>query len=463
MKYDCVIIGAGLSGLAAGIRLAHYNKKVCICEQHSRIGGLNSYYNRGGHALETGLHAMTNFAGRGASKSQPLLKLLRQLRIPYEALQPREQNFSEVRFPGKTLRFDNNFAAFESSVADNFPEQADNFRRLDNDIMAWDEVNLSNPFLSARARVAGFISDPVLTDMLFCPLMYYGSAIEDDMDYSQFVIMYKSIFKEGFFRPGGSGIRSLLDILQARFLESGGELKLKCAVKKIISRNGRASVVQTSDGEIIECSNILSSAGAPETRLLCDTRDDNFGVNPGLLAFMEVIAIPGGQSAELGNATIIFFNDSPAFKFRNPPEMIDASSGVICFPFNFKFEPGDIIPEHAVRTTVMANNAAWFNLSQEDYARRKHEAIAAVLKKTEAITGIRNLNNESVFIDAFTPKTVQRYTGRINGAIYGSPVKFKTGKTNLDHLYLAGTDQGFLGITGAILSGISIANLYLLE
>ena len=79
MKYDCVIIGAGLSGLAAGIRLAHYNKKVCICEQHSRIGGLNSYYNRGGHALETGLHAMTNFAGRGASKSQPLLKLLRQI------------------------------------------------------------------------------------------------------------------------------------------------------------------------------------------------------------------------------------------------------------------------------------------------------------------------------------------------------------------------------------------------
>ena len=143
--------------------------------------------------------------------------------------------------------------------------------------------------------------------------------------------------------------------------------------------------------------------------------------------------------------------------------MIDASSGVICFPFNFKFEHGDIIPERADRTTVMANNAAWFNLSQEDYAHRKHEAIAAVLKKTEAITGIKNLNNESVFIDAFTPKTVQRYTGRINGAIYGSPVKFKNGKTSLDHLYLAGTDQGFLGITGAILSGISIANLYLLE
>jgi hypothetical protein len=32
----------------------------------------------------------------------------------------------------------------------------------------------------------------------------------------------------------------------------------------------------------------------------------------------------------------------------------------------------------------------------------------------------------------------------------------------LENLYLCGTDQGFLGITGAMLSGISIANMYLL-
>lgn len=463
MKYDCVIIGAGLSGLAAGIRLAHYNKKVCICEQHSRIGGLNSYYNRGGHSLETGLHAMTNFAGRGAPKAQPLLKLLRQLRIPYEALKPREQNFSEIRFPGKTLRFDNNFAAFEASVADAFPEQADRFRLLDEDIMAWNEVNLSNPFLSARARVSGFISDPLLTDMLFCPLMYYGSAIEDDMDYSQFAIMYKSIFKEGFFRPGDTGIRSLLDVLQARFLEAGGEIRLKCAVKKIIGKDGKAVAVQTADDEILEADNILSTAGAPETRELCNARDESFNPIPGALAFMEVITIPGEHADNLGDASIIFFNDSLEFKFRNPPDMIDPGSGVICFPANFKFEPGDVIPEKAVRTTVLANNAAWFNLSPADYARCKQEAVSAVLRQTEAITGLKNLEQNSTFIDAFTPKTIRRYTGRINGAIYGSPVKFKTGKTNLNNLYLAGTDQGFLGITGAILSGISIANLYLLE
>ena len=41
--YDTVIIGAGMSGLAAGIRLAYYDQRVCILERHYTIGGLNSF------------------------------------------------------------------------------------------------------------------------------------------------------------------------------------------------------------------------------------------------------------------------------------------------------------------------------------------------------------------------------------------------------------------------------------
>lgn len=63
----------------------------------------------------------------------------------------------------------------------------------------------------------------------------------------------------------------------------------------------------------------------------------------------------------------------------------------------------------------------------------------------------------------FTPTTVVRYTGRLNGAIYGSTEKRREGRTHLDNLFLIGADQGFLGITGAILSGISMANLHCLR
>ena len=43
--YDTVIIGAGMSGLAAGIRLAMFDQKVCILERHNVPGGLTPIMN----------------------------------------------------------------------------------------------------------------------------------------------------------------------------------------------------------------------------------------------------------------------------------------------------------------------------------------------------------------------------------------------------------------------------------
>ena len=68
-QYDVAIIGAGLSGLAAGIRLAHFGKRVCIFERHSAPGGLNSFYSLGGRKYDVGLHAVTNFVPAGVKGS----------------------------------------------------------------------------------------------------------------------------------------------------------------------------------------------------------------------------------------------------------------------------------------------------------------------------------------------------------------------------------------------------------
>ena len=61
MNYDAVIIGAGMSGLAAGIRLAYFGRRVCILEKHYAFGGLNSYYKLDGREYDVGLHAVTNY------------------------------------------------------------------------------------------------------------------------------------------------------------------------------------------------------------------------------------------------------------------------------------------------------------------------------------------------------------------------------------------------------------------
>ena len=107
--YDTIIIGAGMSGLAAGIRLAYYDQRVCILERHYTIGGLNSFYRLRGRDYDVGLHALTNVTPKG-TKTGPLARLLRQLRLRWDDFAIAPQLGSEIAFPGARLRFDNNGA-----------------------------------------------------------------------------------------------------------------------------------------------------------------------------------------------------------------------------------------------------------------------------------------------------------------------------------------------------------------
>src|SRR5690606_26964239 len=111
-----------------------------------------------------------------------LSKLLRQLRLRWEDFDLCPQLESAVVFPGCELRFSNDFRYFESQVAEKFPRQIDGFRALVQRLLDFDEVALDLPEQSARQVVGEHISDPLLIDMLFCPLMFYGSATPHDMD-----------------------------------------------------------------------------------------------------------------------------------------------------------------------------------------------------------------------------------------------------------------------------------------
>jgi phytoene dehydrogenase-like protein len=481
--YDAAIIGAGMSGLAAGIRLAHFGKKVCIFERHNAVGGLNSFYSIAGRKFDVGLHAMTNFVRPGV-KGTPLTKLLRQLRIEREEFALCEQKQSRIAFGprGETsLRFTNDFAVFESEVATKFPAQIDGFRALVAAIKAYNDVSLDAQPESARAIVRRHIADPLLEDMLFCPVMYYGSATERDMEFGQFTIMFKALFLEGFARPF-EGVRTVIRVLLEKYRAAGGERRMKCGVKKIEVREGRAAALILDDGSEVTADHVLSSIGAPETERLVgggarplSTPDGHGGTSgptlptqPGRHSFVETITILNRQPAELGwgDDTIIFFNDSARFDYVCPQEQVDLRSGVICLPNNFDFGPDRVLPEGIFRVTCLADPARWFGLDDSLYGADKTRWFAEVQRSARRFlprVDDATLATATVTTDMFTPRTIAKFTGHLNGAIYGAPQKIRDGRTPYSNLYLCGTDQGFLGIVGAMLSGISMANYHILQ
>ena len=512
MHYDAIIIGAGMSGLAAGIRLAMFDKKVVVLERHYVWGGLNSFYQFKGHQFDVGLHAMTNYAVKGA-KGLPLSRLLKQLRIRHDELDLHEQGFSSVSFPGAKLKFSNDFNLLRSEVARVFPHQIDGFDQLAKAVREFNELDLDAPQQDARPVVRRFITEPMLEDMIFCPLMFYGSAREHDMDWDQFVVMFKSIFFEGFARPQ-QGVRHVLKLLIDRYRRAGGELRLKTGVARVLHENGRAAGVELDNGQALTADTVLSSAGLVETGQLCDvdlqsaplprtsgsqTSDGALAAMPvadmrsasrGKLSFTETISVLDKPARDLGiEETIVFFSSRQHFHYEQPADDVDTSSGVICMPGNFRLpvEPKD----HLLRITNIANFDRWkakasssvsevvhplqqsagssrqaavapgSGLATADYQQSKqhwYERSCA-----DVLGHIPEFRPHVKLVDMFTPRTIRHYTGHEGGAVYGSPRKLRTGQTGIDGLYIIGTDQGFLGIIGAALSGISMANRWVLQ
>jgi phytoene dehydrogenase-like protein len=463
--YDVVIIGCGMAGLAAGIRASMYGQRVLILERHNAPGGLNSFYYLGGRKYDVGLHAVTNYVEPG-TKGAPLTKLCRQLRILPEAFKLSPQRSSRIAFPGVDLRFSNDFALLESEVAAAFPGEIDRFRQLRAEVLAHNAFDMQAKPVSAREVVSRFLKEPLLLEMLFCPLCYYGSARENDMDWDQFTIMWRALFEEGFARPF-EGVRVVIKALLDRYREAGGKRRMRCGVRRLIVENGEVGGLELDDGAVITAGEVLSTAGLVETERLCsDKPATSSEENIGPLGYVETITVTDCQPRELGaEETIIFFNDSERFHYACPEGEVDPRSGVICFPNNFAYPDGAELEEGFFRVTALARYDFWKGLPEETYLARKahwYDELQTSAGRFLPDFDLNALKSRTLATDMFTPRTVEKFTGHLGGAIYGAPRKSKDGTTHLKNLHLAGTDQGFLGIIGAMLSGISMANQYCL-
>ncbi len=109
-----------------------------------------------------------------------------------------------------------------------------------------------------------------------------------------------------------------------------------------------------------------------------------------------------------------------------------------------------------IRIAIPANFERWAALEPEAYQAEKDRWYETMLAAAERF--VPGIAPAVIDHDMFTPVTVRRFTGHDAGAIYGIPRRQYDGTTRLENLYLCGTDQGLVGIVGAIISGITMAN-----
>lgn len=450
------VLGGGFSGLSAALRLSLRGIPVRLWERHGRLGGMNSWYERGGLVLDTGLHALTNFVGP-QERSAPMNRVLRQLRIRREELELLPAQQSAIRFPGHELILRNDFTDLALQVREQFPRDAAGFEALSQEVLRRGYAPEEEDGLTANGLLERHLSSPELREMLRFPVMFYGNPSPDDMPAGAYATMFRSVLMEGLCRPRG-GIRSLLDLLERHLRDQGAEFRLGQGVRQLLlDDQGALRALVTDRGEEIPCTRAISTLGARETAALLppDVATTLTQAPEGEMCFLEAIFQLPCTPAELGFPhAVLFLNGGERFRYA-PPAALEAplESMLVCAPGNY----GEEGPEaRLLRLSAITPCRIWEELPPAEYARQK---ACMVSRLREALhREYPTLAEALAPLDAFTPKTIRRFTGHAHGAIYGSPRKFPLGDTGIPGLLLAGTDQGLLGILGSMLSGILMAN-----
>ena len=237
MKYDIIIIGAGLGGLTAGAKLAREGKKVLVIEQHDRPGGYATTFKRGDFILEVGLHEMY-----GPSPGDMKTKIFNDLdvfsHVEFIPL-PEFYRFTNGRFD-VTIPHDPVVAAERLSAL--FPGETGGIKAYFDQILK----PKKKVFEGEQDRSLGEFLDSIIAneDLKLILLGNLGYFHDDPYSLS---LSYYSISQGSYFTGGASfikgGSQKLSDHLAGFIRNHGGEVLLNHMVTGIKTDNQKVTGV----------------------------------------------------------------------------------------------------------------------------------------------------------------------------------------------------------------------------
>jgi len=453
-KVDTVVIGAGFSGLSAGIRLAQFQDSVLILEAHSVPGGLNSYYFRGGkHNLySSGLHTVTNFNARNRKWGFGLI--CRNLGVDPDAFDLRPPKYpSRIITPDHDLLFDNDIEELKAAIAQDFPSEVDNFGKFLADLPKM-RMNAESIGMTSTEGLAKYCKNKALIGLLELPVYIYGGYRLGKIDFGTFCTVFRSIFLEGCGSP--ANVKYILDLLLKRFKELGGKLKMRCPVRRIRTQGEQFAAVELENGDIIEAKYCISSAGLVETGHLVEgAQGAEWGEASDISVFETLVNMPKPLDEYGIRNTLFMISNQAQFEWLLPDDRRSFHHLTLSALDNYAFSENPHL--HVLKIGCYHRGQLWLNLSESEYLAEKSAMEAVLLGELKRLFPNLELN-AATFTESLTPHTVKRYTHHANGSIYGGQKKTFDGSTPVKNLFIVGNDQGGIGIMGTLTSGIVVAN-----
>jgi phytoene desaturase len=434
-----IVIGAGLGGLAAAIRLAARGFSVTILEKNANVGGKVNFIEWGGYKFDTGASLLT------------MRHVLKEL---FEAAERRLEDYLELvllepicryfwsdrtifdasRNLPKTLKEiekiePRDVAGFEKFIADArrkyevaertfLAHSLNDLPKLLRPRYAKDLAAISS-WKTLDAHNRKHFRSPKLQQLFNRFATYNGSSPYQTP--ATFALIPFVEFGLGAWYARG-GIYEIPKALTRLATELGVRIKTDCEVDKIVCANRSAVGVKLENGEEMRADFIVSNADAIETyrNLIEEENRKSFSdkklekIEPSCSGFVLLLGVKK-RFPQLAHHNIFFSDDYQAefdqiFKKKRP-----ATNPTIYVCAASRTDETQA-PEGCENLFVLIN--APYTSEQTDWEKEKKSYRNSIIKKLEDF-GLKDLENSLEFEQIITPADFEEKYRANRGSIYG--------------------------------------------
>jgi phytoene desaturase len=275
-----VVVGAGLAGLSAALRLAGAGRKVTVLERESVPGGRNGLLKKDGYSFDTGPSVLTM-----PSLINDAFNCVGEDMKDWLELTPLTPLYRAFYADGSQLDVHADTNEMEAEIAKHISStEAAGYRRyvefvtklykyemndfIDRNIDS--PLNLLTPNLARLIALGGFrklspkvnqfMKDPRLQKVYSFQAMYAGVSPQQALAIYAVIAYMDSV--NGVFFPKG-GMHAVPRALAAAAQKHGVVFKYNTTVTNVEVSNGRAKAVITEAGERYECDAVILNPDLP--------------------------------------------------------------------------------------------------------------------------------------------------------------------------------------------------------